>query len=97
MDPIRNKLPLTTYFAIILGGLLSGGFCPGGFCPGGFLSRAFDRLPFLNSFDMVDHSILLAKLKFYGIRGMTYNLICRFLTDRVQFVNNDWTNSSTTA
>jgi len=39
VDPSRNRLALTAYFAIILGGLLSGGFCPGG-----FLSGVFDRL-----------------------------------------------------
>ena len=42
MDPSRNRLASTAYFAItssiILGGLLSGGFCPGDFCPGGLLT-----------------------------------------------------------
>ena len=47
VDPSRNRLASTAYFAIIssiiLGGLIVGGFCPGGFCSGGFFSGAFDR------------------------------------------------------
>ena len=42
VDPSRNRLASTAYFAIIssiiLGGLFSGGFCPRGLCP-----RAFCR------------------------------------------------------
>ena len=36
--------------------------------------------------DTVDHGILLAKLKHYGIRGIAWNWFCSFLSQRKQFV-----------
>ena len=38
------------------------------------------------AFDTVDHGILLAKLKHYGIRGIAWNWFCSFLSQRKQFL-----------
>lgn len=38
------------------------------------------------AFDSVDHSLLLAKLERYGIRGNANNLICNFFKNRIQQV-----------
>ena len=39
------------------------------------------------AFDTVDHSILLAKLRYYGIRGKVYDWFKSFLSDRSQYVS----------
>ena len=43
-------------------------------------------LDYAKAFDKVDHKILLAKLKCYGIIGKMYKWIEEFLTNRVQTV-----------
>lgn len=43
-------------------------------------------LDYAKAFDKVDHKILLAKLKCYGIRGKMFKWIEEFLTNRVQTV-----------
>lgn len=43
-------------------------------------------LDYAKAFDKVDHKILLAKLKRYGIKGKMYNWIKEFLTNRIQTV-----------
>ena len=39
------------------------------------------------AFDTLDHSILLSKLKYYGITGCSYKLLSSYLTDRSQYVD----------
>jgi len=42
---------------------------------------------FSKAFDTVNHSILLEKLKHYGIRGNVIKLLTSYLSDRFQYVN----------
>ena len=39
------------------------------------------------SFNTVDHNILIQKLNYYGIRGITNNWFSSYLQNRIQFVN----------
>ena len=38
------------------------------------------------AFDTLDHTILLDKMLYYGIRGIAYNLLRSYLANREQFV-----------
>ena len=37
------------------------------------------------AFDTIDHSILIAKLKYYGINGTNLNLFSSYLNNRKQY------------
>ena len=51
-------------------------------------------MDFSKAFDCIDHTILLKKLYFYGIRGTPYDWFASYLSNRQQFVNVNDTNSS---
>ena len=39
------------------------------------------------AFDTIDHQKLLIKLEYYGIRGVCYNLLSSYLSNRIQYTN----------
>ena len=46
------------------------------------------------AFDTVDHNILLEKLNYYGVRGVSKDLFCSYLDNRKQYVTLNGSNSS---
>ena len=61
------------------------------------MKKLYTGLAFLDlikAFDTVNYSILLYKLKHYGIRGIVNNFFGSFLTNRNQYVTINNTNSS---
>ena len=51
---------------------------------GQYTARVFIDLK--NAFDTIDHTILIAKLKHYGIRGATLSWIESYLSNRNQYI-----------
>ena len=51
-------------------------------------------IDFRKAFDTVDHTILLEKLHYYGIRGMAHIWLSSYLMGRQQYVELDQTISS---
>ena len=47
-----------------------------------------------NAFDTIDHSLLLAKLEFHGVKGLSNNLLKKYLTHRQQYVSIEDTDSN---
>ena len=41
------------------------------------------------AFDSLNHSMLVNKLKHYGISGCSHKLFCNYLLDRTQYVDFD--------
>ena len=51
-------------------------------------------IDFSKAFDTIDHSILVAKLEFYGVKGISNKLFKKYLTNRQQYVSLEDKNSN---
>ena len=94
VDPSRNRLTSTAYFAIIasiiLGGLLSRGFCPGG-----VLSGAFDQLPLLAELrEFEEHKKMVPSLFVPGFNGLTNAKFRMKFMDACNLLIESWPNLS---
>ena len=46
------------------------------------------------AFDTIDHTIILNKLKYYGLKGLTLNVFQSYLSNRTQYTEIDDTTST---
>ena len=64
---------------------------------GNFVFCKICILTFKKAFDTVDHKILLSKLDFYGIRGVSHERFKSYLDERNQITVIDGITSSTSS
>ena len=80
---MTQKTPLSNFLNIILSIIEDcEAIDQGRFTVGIFIDLA-------KAFDTVNHAILLAKLSFYGIRGLSYQWFASYLNNRKQYVSLD--------